>query len=226
VAFSRDGRRLATGDAYQEGLKLWDAQAGGLSLRTFSAHRNPVSAVAFSPDGGWLASASFDKSMKVWDTTTGGLVHSFLHTGAVLCVAFSPDGRRLASSGDDKTVHVWDVTTGREVLGLRGHIGACECLAFSPDGRRLASASMDGTVRIWDATPLRGDESQETLSFTHSDDILALALSPDGESVVSAGFDTLVKVSKEQTGEVNFTFSGHPAFIFGVGWHTDGQRID
>src|SRR5262249_24868741 len=147
VAFSRDGRRLVTGGAFREGQKLWDAEAGGLPLRIFPAHGHPVSALAFSPDDGRLASASYDRSVKVWDTTTGGLLPTLLHTGRVECVAFSPDGRRFASGGEDKTVRVWDATTGREVLGLRGHTERCGCVAFSPDGRRLASASTDGTIR-------------------------------------------------------------------------------
>ena len=116
----------------------------------------PSCALAFSPDGGRLAAASFDRRVDVWDTTTGELLHTLPHSGLVLGVAFSPDGRRLASAGEDKTVHVWDATTGREVLGLRGHTGQCGCVAFSPDGRRLASASTDGTIRVWDATPLQG----------------------------------------------------------------------
>ena len=162
VAFSRDGRRLASG-SWRGSVKLWDAETGGRAAPHLPrrAIRHPVSALAFSPDGGRLAAASFDRRVDVWDTTTGELLHTLPHAGLVLGVAFSPDGRRLASAGEDKTVRVWDATTGREVLGLRGHTGMCGCVAFSPDGRRLASASTDGTIRVWDATPLRGDEGQE-----------------------------------------------------------------
>ena len=183
-------------------------------------------ALAFSPDGGRLATASFDRRVDVWDTTTGELLHTLPHNGLVLCVAFSPDGRRLASAGEDKTVHVWDATTGREVLGLRGHTGMCGCVAFSPDGRRLASASMDGTIRIWDATPLQGHEGQETLTFTqHSDEIWSVAVSPDGQKIVSAGFGTPAKVWDAQTGQVSVEFSGHTDVVFCVAWQPDGQRI-
>ena len=157
MAFSGDGRpgvRHLPGRPEALGRRKQE-----LLLRTFPnlANRHPVSALAFSPDGEWLASASFDRTVELSDSTTGELrPHLDLHTGNVECVAFSPDGRRLASGGEDRTVRVWDATTGREVLGLRGHTDQCGCVAFSPDGRRLASASTDGTIRLWDATPLRG----------------------------------------------------------------------
>jgi WD40 repeat protein/serine/threonine protein kinase len=226
VAFSRDGRRLATSGALEVGPRLWDLIAGGPPVRTFPAHRHPVSALAFSPDGGRLASASFDRSVKLWDTTTGELLHTFLHTGNVDCVAFSPDGRRIASAGEDKTVRLSDAQTGRQVLGLRGHTDRCGCLAFSPDGHVLASASPDGTIRLWDATPLRGDEGQKALTFTgHSDEVYTVAVSPDGRWVASAGYDPVVRVWDSHTGRPGVEFPGHPAVVFGLAWHPDGRRI-
>jgi WD40 repeat protein/serine/threonine protein kinase len=225
VAFSPDGRHLATG-TFREGLKLWNPETGVL-LRTM-AHRHPLSALAFSPDGKWVAAASFDRTVKLSDAATGEVLHNLdLHTGNVECVAFSPDGKRVASAGEDKTVRLWDATTGREVLGLRGHGGRCGCVAFSPDGRRLASASTDGTIRFWDATPLRGDEGQELLTFSrHSHEIRGVACSPDdSRRIASAGSDGVVRIWDVQTGQVSVDFTGHNQIVFFVAWHPDGKRI-
>jgi WD40 repeat protein len=227
VAFSREGRRLASG-GWRGSVKLWDAEAGGQPLCTFPESResrHPVSALSFNEDGGRLATASFDRRVDVWDTTTGGLLHRLPHSGIVVCVAFSPDGRRLASSGEDKTVHVWEAETDREVLSLRGHTGACGGLAFSPDGRRLASASDDRTIRVWDATPLQGHEGQETLTLQESEEVWSLAVSPDGDKVASAGWAMPPKVWDAQTGQGSVEFPGHREIVFCVVWQPDGERL-
>jgi WD40 repeat protein len=225
VAFTRDGRRLATGGP-KDDLNLWDVRTE--RLRTFPVGLHLVTGLAFSTDGGRLASASLDRSVKLWDTATGELLRTLPHTGNVLGVAFSSDGRRLASAGEDKTIHVWDATTGREVLGLRGHTRHCTCVAFSPDGWRLASASSDRTIRVWDATPLRGDEVQEIRTFdygdSYNDEVWTVAFSPDGLRIASASFDGSAEVRDAATGEVSFDFPGH-SIVFAAAWHPDGRRI-
>jgi WD40 repeat protein/serine/threonine protein kinase len=224
VAFSRDGRRLASG-SWAGSVRLWDAETWAEEpLCTFDETHYPVGALAFDQDGGRLATASFNRHVALWETTTGRLDYSLRHTdGIVLGVAFSPDGRRLASAGEDRTVHVWDPTTGREVLRLRGHTGWCGGLAFSPDGRRLASAGGDKTIRVWDATPLRGDEGQETLTLPDGNEIWSLAVSPDGEKIASAGWSMPVKVRDARTGRDCVEFPGHRTIVFCVAWH--GERI-
>jgi WD40 repeat protein len=221
VAFSRDGRHLATGSG-REGPRIWDATTGAGPLHTFPGYRNPISALAFSPDGGGLAVACY-RTVKVWDATTGNLLFpALLHTGKTQCVAYSPDGLRLASSGEDKTVRIWDAQTGREVLGLRGHARMCMCVVFSPDGQRLASASADRTIRIWDATPLQGDEGQALLTFTqHSDEIRSVVCSLDGR-IASAGQGGDVKVWDVATGHSSVEFKDG---IFALAWHPDGRRL-
>jgi WD40 repeat protein/serine/threonine protein kinase len=229
VAFSRDGKWLASGD-WQGRILLWDPDTRGGPVRTFAEAGQPISALAFSPDGGELAAASYDRRVDVWNTTTGEHLRPIPHTGrrAVLCVAFGgPDGRLLATSGEDKTVHVREAATGRELLGLRGHSGVVTCLTSSPDGQRLVSASKDGTIRVWDATPLREDERQEARTFSHhTNEIWSLAVRPtDGRMVVSGGFGTPATVWDAQTGDVIAEVPGQKNVVFCVAWAPDGQRI-
>src|SRR5262249_55603014 len=100
------------------------------SLLTFRGHTEGVYSVSFSPDGKRLASASADRTVKVWDATSGQQARTLQgHTGTVSSVAFSPDGKRLASASQDGTVKVWDATSGQEALTiqkartLQGHTG-------------------------------------------------------------------------------------------------------
>jgi eukaryotic-like serine/threonine-protein kinase len=228
VAFSRDGRRLASGD-WGGNVKLWNGEAGSEPLRSFPDSRYPVAAVSFSPDAGRLAAASFDRYVDVWNTTTGERVHQLPHKGRlVMAVAFSPDpaGRLIASTGEDKTVHIWHAETGREVLGLRGHTRVAGCLAFSPDGLRLASASTDGTIRVWDATPLEGHEGQELFTLPEqSGEVWSLALSPNGQKIASGGHRNPAKVWDVGTRQATPAFPGIRDVVFCVAWHPDGQRI-
>src|SRR5262249_12712850 len=134
-----------------------DAITGQMRF-SLPAHKYHVRSVAFSPDGRRLATASWDRTAKVWDfdpQRAGDVIIPLVsltgHQDRVHSVAFSPDSQRLASAGEDNTVRVWDVATGHEINVVRGHTGFVWCVAYSPNGESLASASGDTTVRIWDA---------------------------------------------------------------------------
>ncbi|MGH3844617.1 MAG: caspase, EACC1-associated type [Pseudonocardiaceae bacterium] len=159
VAFSSDGRLLATASA-DNTARLWDPATGQhLHTLTGSSFERPVpglavgggvTAVAFSPDGRLLATASHDNEVCLWDPATGQHLRTLTgHDGPVWGVAFSPDGRLLATSGEDNTARLWDPATGQHLRTLTGHDGPVQGVAFSPDGHVLATASDDNTARLW-----------------------------------------------------------------------------
>ena len=116
----------------------------------YRGHADSVLAVAWSPDGSRIASASADETAQVWDATSGGHAFTYLgHSGMVSAVAWSPDGTRIASGSGDKTVRVWDASNGKTFFTYLGHSGMVSAVAWSPDGRRIASAGGDETVQVW-----------------------------------------------------------------------------
>jgi Tol biopolymer transport system component len=115
-------------------------------------HTGEVWAAVFSPGGKRVATASDDKTVKLWDAETGRELRTLAgHGDTVLAVSYTPDGRRVASGSGDTTIKLWDAETGQEIKTITGQAGNIPSLAFSPDGKRLVFCASDKTVRMWDA---------------------------------------------------------------------------
>src|SRR6266702_2862082 len=113
-----------------------------------------VHSIALSPDGQRIVSASEDRTIRVWNATTGENIAGPLtgHMDSVMSVAFSPDGQRIVSGSLDRTIRVWNAATGEKVAGpFTGHMDSVMSVAFSPDGQRIVSGSFDRSIRVWNA---------------------------------------------------------------------------
>jgi hypothetical protein len=193
-----------------------------MRIRTAELRRGgAVHALAFSPGGKGVLSASDDGITRLWDTETGRLVRRFgAHRGAVKGLALTPDGKVLATAGADGSIRVWNAADGRELRQLAGHDGAVEAVACTPDGKLLASAGEDKIVRLWriaDGTRVRALPG-------HQQNVRTLIFTPDGKWLASGSHDRSVRLWDVATGKEAWRF-WTPGWIYGLSFAADGKLL-
>jgi WD40 repeat protein len=190
-------------------------------LRTLDGHRSTVNVMAVTPDGQRVVSASWDRTLKVWDLASGRIIATLEgHNRTVTAVAVTPDGHRAVSASWDKTLKVWDITSGRAVATLEGHADLVSAVALTPDGRHAVSASLDKTLKVWD---LGSGRALATLEG-HSDAVWTVALTPDGQRAISASWDKTLKVWDLDSGRILRTLEGHADTVSAAAITPDGRR--
>lgn len=189
-------------------------------------HGKPVHAIAFAPDGRWLATGSDDNTVRLWDPATRRIIRVLEgHNEWVRGVTFSPDGRRLATGSDDSTVRLWDPASDQPPAVIPAH-GRVRGVAFSPDGHLLATGSSDRAVRLWNPATrgiihtLQGHGDV----VSHGDVVNGVAFSPDGSLLASGSSDHIVCLWAPASGQLITTLDTG-ARVFKVAFSPDGRLL-
>jgi YD repeat-containing protein len=239
TALSPDGTRLALASGGADFASVVDIRTGDL-LFELPRHTASVFAVSWSPDGRWIATASADSSVRVWDASTGTLQERLVgHTGVVNTVDWSPDSRRIVSGGSDGTARVWELEVhptrgtveveGRQVYVLSAQQTQSGLFAvFSPDGRRVLTGDVViAAIKIWDLS-IQGDAEVINVPTDHQG-LVDVAYLPDGRVVASheRGSVAIWDVDGDTT-EPSGTLGpagGSETPVFQVATSPDGERV-
>jgi len=221
IAFTREGKLVTSSQS--AGIQIWSVELGKL-LQTLDDGQREITHLALSPDGHWLAAAEGDsakripqgnRTLRIWQLSSGKLHHKLPQTAAIHSIAFSPDGQLLAvTSGTTATL--WQLQTGRQKYQL-SHATPVNQAVFSPDGSMLATAAEDGT-RLWQV----GGKLRQTLTPPLPDNnypaqpssTLHVAFSPNGQTLASVKTNGQVQVWGLQSGQVQGQIPS------GSQWHT------
>jgi hypothetical protein len=204
VAFDPAGTRLAvtSGEPGQSGVvrvyrRGKDGRPDPAAVVALAAHKDAVYALAFAPDGKRLATAGYERVVRLFalpDSATGPVLPALSltdHSDTVYGLAFSPDGKRLASCAADRAVKIWDADTGRRLFTLGEPTDWVYAVAWSPDGKHLTAAGVDKSLRVWAVDKAEPRLAQSV--FAHDAPVWRLAYTADGKTLFTAGEDRVVK---------------------------------
>ncbi len=192
------------------------------SERSLDAHTGPVHAVAWSPDGGRLASVGEDQVLRVFNASTDDEIHSLRHPGGIpLELAWDPSGDRFATAALDGILRIWNAADGTLLQELSGTADTPRCLSWSPRGNRLAAGGDGGDITVWTVTE---GTVNRTLSG-HDERVNAVRWATDGGWIASGSDDGTVRIWNTADGSCAAVVQSAGGWIHAVAWSSDNRRL-
>ena len=225
LAFSRDGRKLASG-SYDKTARIWDLDTGK-TIKVLKGHTNTVYAVSFSLDNRTILTGSADKTLKLWNATTGSLIKTLSgHTDIVKAAVYTPDGRYILSGGYDKAIRLWDGYSGDFIKIMATQLSNVSTLSVNPSGTKVVTGH--GCCESDSPNNVFSIPSGEKLTTfdKHGNIVIATAISPDGRTAATGGgTDNEIYTWDINTGETKQLMRGKGQKLWTVGFSKDGKTI-
>lgn len=227
-AFSSDGNQIALGLFDDSGIEIWNIVAkkcqSVIKGHSMGGHGNSVRALAFSESGSQLASYSFDRTIKIWDTATSHCARTLVMDDMIYSVAFSRHGRSiiLGLASNDGTTKIYDIGKERISRTIRGHDGpVCNAILLA-DAKRLISASFDGTIKLWNVESMQhSNNDHETTG-----DFRSLVLSPGAQFFASiSDHDSNIRMSETGNGGNVYALRSNGTSPSAIAFSADSQWL-
>lgn len=228
MVLTQNGEYIISGgagyDKVKSAINIWVFKNGNILRSIKNAHSGGISSLALSTTGEIITSSSYDKTIKIWDFSSGKCnqrLKGFKEVPKTLIV--TPNGKYIISGFNDGNVMIWKIESGTLKLTQKISLRSIEALAISPDGNILVTGSGDGIINVWKFSKKELENIQKIKG--HEGDIWSLSISPNGRLIASGGEDKTIKIWELLTGIKVHTLKDHPGRVYSVNFSPDGAKI-